>query len=117
MHVQSHCFTYALHSSTDTKVGPSEGLDMLKFILWKDAHNYTAAMPILQTSIFYISACRCHLYLNAAHSPDRYHFTALSVFQENLSLIHTTGKMPFLSPLKHALHRVSTFCPIYQHPS
>lgn len=49
------------------------------------------------------------LYLNALHSPDRYHFNALSVFQENLSLIHTISKIPFLSPLTHALHLVSTF--------
>lgn len=104
MHVQSQCLAYASHCSTDTKVGTSEGLDMSKFILWKGALTYIAVMPLLQTSMFYISASHCHLYLNALHSPDRYHFTALLVFQENLSLIHTIGEMPFLSLLIHALH-------------
>lgn len=77
----SWCLAYALHSSTNTKVGPSEGLDTLNFILWKDAHAYTAATSVLQIAVFKISASHCHLYLNGQHSPGRYHLTVPSIFQ------------------------------------
>lgn len=92
--------TYALYSSTDTKVGPSESLDML--------NSFCGNMHVLRWLLcqFYKHQYCIYLYhtalcLNVLHAPHRHHFRALLISQGNLSLMHN---IPFLSPLTHALH-------------